>query len=704
MNPLRPIFAALLLAVSYSFAQVNVFDLPGKHQRHIQLLMRMDAAHAQKGYGDMAAACREGLELNTAPELWAYNLACACALLGQTQEALTALDQAIASGFLDADFAGQDPDLAALRNLDGFRQRLDRMKSLGEKPAAQHPAVLALPPDASQTVMQTSSNTLWSFQTGLFQVFVATNATRALADYNGPEAAAIRAWQKEGTAAGCRDVIYANRDNNAHPLDLSRFPGVMRLGYADDAVERRLHIGLPNSFFSATNSSVLLPVIGQSSLGYLNSPYRRSQPRAVCGDPRQMALQSLFLVGNQLFFYPTFGDFDPAAGDLFPANTPYCFAVAGADNAEVPFVEAALAALAALRPETRDELARTGLLMPTLQMLFRASQRTVKSRADYLTGLAHPAAFQAENLDTAKLVAMAHALTTNDLPPLVILAVQRETQTVADRDYFDILRTEQQFDSPLAIARVFRGAARTRTLEIRTQCKREDAKLHWVVLQGDPGKVDFKPCPTNASLMTLTVAYHDPFRAALGNGKSIPTSRVDIGVIAETSAGFSVPSFISFYFLSNERRTYSADGRILGIDYTRPWGGYVDPLMSYTRNWKDAYQYDEKNNLIGWIRRRGLTSETFTAFGHRVVATDAQGRATLAHIVRYVPRRVNSEEPGASSLPDLAQTDDNVEIAYRYASDSDFVGAPDFSTVRQERLSLSSAPLVLPDDGQDENE
>ena len=681
MKRFRLIFC-LLVAVATCFGAANVFDMPSRSLRHMQLLAIMDAAHAQHEYAAMEDSSREGVELGTADELWSYNLACALALRGKPQEALAALDRAIDSGFLDTEHVVLDPDLASLRDSEGFKQRLARMKARREKSVPPSNTIVALPPDNTQTVMQNSSNTLWSFQMGLFQVFVGAYTNRPSADYKGPEAQTIRQWQQERTSAGNQGLLYANRDNNTMPLDITRFPGLLRLGYSQEMIDRELNIGLPNSLFVVENSNMLLPVIGHSSMGYMNSPYWRSQPRAVCGDPRQTALQSALLLGNQLFFYPAYSDYDPGTGDLFPANTPTCFAVAGANSAEQPFVEAAFAALAALRPETRAELSRTGLLMPTLQMLFRASQRTLKNREDYLTGIAHPPVFQAANLDTAKLVQMAHALTTNDLPPIVVLNVRSETQMIPDRDFFDILRSEQLFDSPLAVARIFRGAARTRTLEIRTQCRRTDAKLHWVVLQGDPAKVTFTPCATNSSLMKLTVAYHNPFPTPIGNGKRIMTARVDIGIIAETATGFSVPSFVSFCFLGNEQRTYADDGRIVSIDYTRRQTVYTDPLMSYARNWKDSYLYDAKNNMTGWMRRRGLEEERFTAYGHRVVATDSLGRATRAHVVRYMPRRV-SEGETAQSLPDLAQMDDNIEISYRYASDSDFVGVPDLSTIKQ---------------------
>jgi hypothetical protein len=252
-----------------------------------------------------------------------------------------------------------------------------------------------------------------------------------------------------------------------------------------------------------------------------------------------------------------------------------------------------------------------------------------------------------------------------------------------DRDFFDAVRSEQLLDSPLAVARVFRGAARTRTLEVRALCKQADARLRWVVLQGDPAKVTFSACPTNGALMTLTVAHHEPFATPAGNGRRILTSRVDIGVFAETAAGFSLPAVISFCFLGNERRAYAEDGRILSIDYTRPQEVYTDPLMSYARNWKDTYQYDSQKRLTGWVRTRGLESERFTAYGHRVVTTDGRGRAARAHVVRYLPRKVRLDDTN-EGLPDLAQVDDNVEVAYRYASDDDLVGAPDLKTLTQD--------------------
>lgn len=57
-----------------------------------------------------------------------YNLACARARLGQTQEALAALARSVELGNSNADWAAQDPDLRSLRGLPEFESILARMR------------------------------------------------------------------------------------------------------------------------------------------------------------------------------------------------------------------------------------------------------------------------------------------------------------------------------------------------------------------------------------------------------------------------------------------------------------------------------------------------------------------------------------------------------------------------------------------------
>jgi hypothetical protein len=692
MTPDHPYFfrrvlsalTAILLAGSV-FGGASVFEMPDLHVRHMRLLALMDKSHQEGDYVTMEVVSREGIKAGTADELWYYNLACALTLQGKREEALGALDHAITLGFLDIEHLTQDPDFASLRDTEALNTRIARMRELSDSADEDSCLTVALAPGADGTVMQSASNTLWSFDAALFhtRVLLPSNPP-ANAVYQGPEAERINAWLREGTATGTAGLLYVNRDNDTQAVDLARFPGMTRLGYVPEMVDRKLSIGLPNTLFSQPGLSGLVPVIGHSAMGYLNSAYWRSQPRAVSCDFEQASRHSILLFGNQLFFYPAFSDYTMQGGDLFPANVPSFIAVAGQSGAERPFVEAAVAALAAMRPETRAELTRSFLLMPTLSMLFRASQKTVRHRSDYLTGRAHPTVFDGSRLDTARLVEAAHALTTNNLPPLVLINVRRETQTQADRDFFDLADSEQLLDTPVAVARVFRGIARTRDYEIQALCRQDDVKLHWVVLHGDPAKVTFTPSPTNAALMTVTVAHHTPpFDTPLDDDTRIRTCRVDIGVIAEASKTFSMPAILSIYFLANEKRFYADDGRPLAIDYTRSQAVYTDPLLSVMRHWKDVFEYDPQGNLIGWRRFRGFNTETFTAYGHRGVEFDASGRVTRAHLIRYMPRKTRKDE-NEESLPELAQVDDAIAIPYRYANENDRVGEPDLTALPQE--------------------
>ena len=55
--------------------------------------------------------------------------------------------------------------------------------------------------------------------------------------------------------------------------------------------------------------------------------------------------------------------------------------------------------LAALRPEVKKKLTETGLLMPTIQMLMRSTNKQLKNSKEYLTGKAHPSVFEGSWVD-----------------------------------------------------------------------------------------------------------------------------------------------------------------------------------------------------------------------------------------------------------------------------------------------------------------
>src|SRR5204862_1240909 len=108
--------------------------------------------------------------------------------------------------------------------------------------------------------------------------------------------------------------------------------------------------------------------------------------------------------------------------------------------------------LAAFRPEVKKKLTETGLLMPTIQMLFRSTNKHLKDPKEYLTGKAHPSVFEGSWVDELAMVEKAHALELKALPPMVQLRVLEEEKAVNGLDYFDRNSSEVIGYTPACIA------------------------------------------------------------------------------------------------------------------------------------------------------------------------------------------------------------------------------------------------------------
>ena len=295
--------------------------------------------------------------------------------------------------------------------------------------------------------------------------------------------------------------------------------------------------------------------------------------------------------------------------------------------------------------------------MPTLQMLLRLCAKNVAGPADYLTGLAHPPVFQAQNLDPERMVKMAHAMDSNAVPPMVQMRVAEEDRPMLGRDYCDVAERERLFDTPCAIARVWRATQYRRRMVVSAEASRDlngrPLTWHWVVLQGDPERIRIRPVNRAGSVAEITAAYHA--RRPIAPGSTIESCRVDIGCFAHNGVYYSAPGFISFNFLDNEKRVYDAQERIRVMDYADPQvsRNYVDPAIDLPKRWRDEYHEDARGQMIGWTRWRGERREEFTADGALVLATDKLGRPVRARAVDYVavPRdkftAVLEQEPGA---------------------------------------------------------
>ena len=226
-------------------------------------------------------------------------------------------------------------------------------------------------------------------------------------------------------------------------------------------------------------------------------------------------------------------------------------------------------ALAALRPEVKKKLVQCGLLMPTLQMIFRTTGKQLSKPEDYLTGKAHPPVFDGAWVDPPAIVALAHKIAADAIPPMVQLKVVAEDSPVRGRDYFEEGLSEELGTTPAVIARIFRGrnCARRIVVSAAESYDRNDRPLrfHWKLLRGDPAKVSIKPLDARGSSAEIVVSWHD--RRPVAEGSPLETNRVDVGVFVHNGAYFSAPGFVTFFFLDSEARTYDPDGRLLEIGY-----------------------------------------------------------------------------------------------------------------------------------------
>jgi hypothetical protein len=376
----------------------------------------------------------------------------------------------------------------------------------------------------------------------------------------------LRRWWRDEAAAGNVGDWYDNRDGGHSDLDLAPYPQVQRFVYSAEDVRLRRHWALqvqtrPEVTFG--NSSTSAPV-----------EQGGSNPRTVYTARGGLALLYRQYLHNNVYVYPEHRDHDPGHngdgfGDLYPTNTPYLIISQGSSGSDQPFMRAIPSTLAAFQPEVKRRLVQTGLLMPTLQMILRRTSKRLRDRGEYLTGKAHPSVFEGEWVDPLAMVRLAHAINLEEIPPLVQLKVVREDQPVPGRDFFEPGGSERLADTPAVAARVFRGKERTRRVVVSAEGSYDlngrELTFEWVLLRGDPERVQIRPLNAERSAAEIVVAYHE--RRPVAPGSALESNRVDVGVIVHNQVHFAAPAFITFFSLDSESRTYDDRGRALEIGY-----------------------------------------------------------------------------------------------------------------------------------------
>lgn len=373
----------------------------------------------------------------------------------------------------------------------------------------------------------------------------------------------LNEWFQAGTAAGLGEITYENRDGQHSPLDPALYPQLQV--FKPDAKS-----GPPAGPAVALR---MKPTVGNCSMA---APADKggSLPRMYQMDPKGSFFQMMQYLANNLMIYPEHQDHDIGAngiggyGDLYPGNNPCAIISQGSSGSDQPFLKAVLSTIAAFPPETQRLLIDKRILMPTVQSVFRQSNKMVKKEQDYFSGIAHPVVFDSTMLDEEKMIRMAHDMRPPMIPPLVQLAVVEETGLTAGKDYFEAepAAPYKLADTPVSIVRILRGNRPEYSITINTQ-KSADVmgrpiQVRWQLLQGDPRLVRLE-----ASDKEPVTRLHLRWQPPMITGTGIRSHRVDIGVFATNGVSVSAPSFISFYMLPDEMHFYDDKNRISEICY-----------------------------------------------------------------------------------------------------------------------------------------
>ncbi|MEX2672255.1 MAG: hypothetical protein WD294_09115 [Phycisphaeraceae bacterium] len=642
--------------------------------------LRVQRLMGEEKFGEAEREARELIELIPRSATPYYLLARALARQDESTAAIEQLEQAVARGFFEARQFATDPHLRSLHNDPAFVAVVRAAQALRQSDSPYLP--LIEPPetvtpaeaDAGKAVIGEANTTAEPLQPTMRSYFRFPEALPADRntvrqtdeDDDDPVADLLNRWYALGKAAGNHGDLYDNRDRGHSRLSREMFPQLTHLEYSGEARNRRLEISAQRHFLF--NHITL----GNSSMAVNDPVFWRSLPRLLMTQTGGMQTAYQQYTQGHLYVYPSHHDHRTQDGDLFPANTPYMIISQGSSGSDQPFLRAVASTLAAFDPQVKRRLAQAGLLMPTVQMIFRRCNTQVRNPEDYLTGEAHPSVFRDGQLDVKAMVEMAQAMRLDQLPPMVQLKVAEETLGKLGRDYFARAPRERLFDTPAAIARIFRTSEHTKRMVISAEgtvdLNDHPLTLEWVVLRGDAEAITITPRNDAGTVAEIEVPYHG--RGRVSRRSDISSHRVDIGVFAHNGHHYSAPAFVSIYFLPDQRRSYE-NGRIQRIDYADSLVGrrYSDPALALPKDWADEYFYDGNGRLLGWTRVRGEQRARFTRDGARVIETDERNRPKRARTVEYV-----AEPQGEGEPPQLVEQPGDTILHYEYEGPGDPIG------------------------------
>lgn len=601
---------------------------------------------------------------------------------GEVDAAVEALSKAQEHGLFGLDQFLRRPIFDSVRQREDFIKIFEASKN--NQPFKAHEATPS--GITEKTAIVTSQNTYWDKRHQLLrsEFLIPDHLESELVSNGIPQITdKLLDLYYSGQGAGNVGDLYDNRDQGHSELDLSKFPQVTRVQFGEGA--GIASPGRPPGFNTHFDSNLV--VVGNSSTA-MTGPQWRSLPRYMITHQGSIARLYQHYITNRLYVFPEHRDHDPEGGsidnpegkgygDLFPANTPYYLISQGSSGSDQAILEAVFQILAAFQPETKKRLIELNMIAPAIQWAFRHGIKGAEGEEGYLSPRAHPSVYRAQDLDVMEMIRKANEMSADDIPPVVKLKVVNESRPKGVTGVPAPGLSERLFDTPSAIARIWRSIAPVKFMTISAEGTKDPnekpLEYKWVVLRGNPKSVNIRPKDDNNSVVDIRISLSP--RAPIPDRPEISSDRVDIAVFAWNGVHYSAPSFVSVVYPPTEAWSFerNTDGgiRVRSINYSPQETAdiYVDPALYFHRNWTDIFQYESDGKLAGWTRVREDGETDFNIRGEKILKLDSRGRAIQTEIVRYQPTR-----RGDNPVSELLEIPTEKFVEYQYSGDADFIG------------------------------
>lgn len=581
--------------------RVSQYDMPDYTEEFSELDRTQDwcAEDIENRAEDFADAAREGIRLKIQPPIWYYNYACALARMGKKDEAIQALEQAIASGYDETDHAKDDDDLASLRTDARFTKLMDMSDEIERDWRSPKKSA----PIEDGMIRLDESNIYWVLKDSSYQVDV--------------------------TGVTSNTLIYLNHDTEDRPAPVS---DMVTVEYAEELQDRGRTCGVANFNFQDVQTRKPIPTLLACAAMYEEDRTNdvQSVPARMWSDADASWNETLHLYANVLGVYDIGADYADDGVDRIFGWSPVSLAYHSQEESD-DLVRICAEAWRALKPEVREK----GGIRQLLGVI-RRGQKCVTTEQDFMSSSAQRPAIIVEEIDEEKVLGIASKLNKPypEIPFISRSALSFEMTAVTDLrslPYDQALLSDSQHHA----AYVARWAEMTGKIEVVVArgVARDADELVWKVLQGDPSKIRFKQKESIEDdgrfydVMEISCDYHEAFDVALPSGKKMKSMRVDIGCFRVEDGVASCPAIVSIYYMPAEKREYGEDGLLKSIDYTKPQITGWMPRLCPKANFKDEFHWNKERKCTGWTRIDSAGKKTeFTRDGFVVMTRDGQGR------------------------------------------------------------------------------